>query len=344
MDFNHYRGFSTLGRAVIDCAREDAKGSIADRKHGFVTVDMEEARAFLLGETKAWMDSLVWWCDIGGLDAGYVIRMAKASDWYPQHVKMREDPLSAKRRENKHAKLAKVMHEIRTAEEDLKLINNTLLIEKDKSKKNSLQTAANILAANIITMQENRILQGTARLVGFYKIAKKVFTTEDAVKIAINLNRGIVKAEKHLIRDAQIIDKDFVLQVGRSALQKINARAEKEKQVEQQNLQTISQDKLDQILSSSTSAKDESKTEKPKKRKESLSKKPTVKKPTVKKPKPVTESQTISFDCLTYQQLKDAYRKLTKKNTAKRTSQDLQDIITLRERLAKIKKISEDQK
>lgn len=49
-----------------------------------------DSRYFLLGEGKAWRESLEYWCDLANLYADRIIAQAKKTEWYKDHLEKME--------------------------------------------------------------------------------------------------------------------------------------------------------------------------------------------------------------------------------------------------------------
>ena len=49
--------------------------------------EQDEARGFILADSRYWQTALEFWCDVADLEWTYVVKLAKQQKWYPDHMK-----------------------------------------------------------------------------------------------------------------------------------------------------------------------------------------------------------------------------------------------------------------
>lgn len=86
-EFNDISGMKGLAAAVIRQAFEDAKKKPSKRKSPSASqclsaAEIDQARAFLLGSTQTWRESLEFYADLAQTNATYIIKLAKKEKWY----------------------------------------------------------------------------------------------------------------------------------------------------------------------------------------------------------------------------------------------------------------------
>lgn len=99
VDQNQFRGFQCVALAVINQAQIDARGNPKKQE---LTLEMEEARTFLLGGTALWKESRDFWCRIAKVEPEYLEARIKKEAWYPTYLAYKENPSLIKRKISRH--------------------------------------------------------------------------------------------------------------------------------------------------------------------------------------------------------------------------------------------------
>lgn len=89
-----------MALAVINQAQQDARGN--PKKPDILTIEIEEARTFLLGGTPLWKESRDFWCRVAKVEPEYLEARTMREPWYPKYLAYKENPSLVKRKISRH--------------------------------------------------------------------------------------------------------------------------------------------------------------------------------------------------------------------------------------------------